>query len=178
MRVHSKFLTAGLAVLMVAGVAHALPFNTDMYDPQPKTGEVMRPKVPDTVALGSLDYRVESREAALKLENPLKGDTLSTLSGKRLFSIHCSPCHGVYSEVGAYTASWFAPRVYAPDLSLPMYWDVEGGRTDGSVYGTIHFGSPSTLMPAYGWKLSPTEHWDIVNYLRSFQKAKSKVSPQ
>lgn len=45
--------------------------------------------------------------------------------------------------------------------------DMYKARTDGSIYATIHFGI--RLMPGHGWKLSPTEHWDIVNYVRSAQ---------
>lgn len=161
--------------------AAALPFNTDMYHPQPMTGEVARPKSPNSVPMGSHERRVEKREDALKLHNPIKGDALSVANGERLFTINCSPCHGTYSSDGTQTPSWFVGQLPAPNLALPLYWEHETdatgmGRTDGNVYGTIHLGSVSTLMPAYGWKLSPTEHWDIVNYLRTFQEAKKKLA--
>jgi hypothetical protein len=42
-------------------------------------------------------------------------------------------------------------------------------RTDGYIFGAIHYGSYSTLMPAYGWKFSIEEHWDMVNYIRKMQ---------
>ena len=76
----------------------ALPFNTDMMDKQPITGSIMRPKEPGSVAFGSLADRVETRDEALKLENPLKGDALSIASGERLFSTNCAPCHGRWTE--------------------------------------------------------------------------------
>ncbi len=175
-----KFVKSLLSFSLLAGVfaanaAWALPFNTDMYNPQPMTGSVMRPKAPDTIPLGALERRVATKEEAQKLQNPLKGDALSLASGRRLFAVNCSPCHGTYGNSGEHTPSWFAGQMGAPNLALPMYWDPaaggEPGRSDGSVYGTIHLGGMA-IMPAYGWKLSPTEHWDIINYLRSFQEAK------
>lgn len=171
-------LTAAVTCGVVS--AHALPFNTDMYHPQPMTGEVMRPKAPDTVPMGSLQWRVENKQEALKLKNPLRGDMASILSGRRLYEVNCAPCHGTYDAAGAHIVSIVGPQVGAPDLALPTYWDHEtdssgNGRTDGSIYGTIHLGGMA-IMPAYGWKLSPTEHWDIINYLRSFQEAKRKAT--
>lgn len=169
-----------LSVGLFAGIAsenlHALPFNTDMYNPQPMTGSIMRPRVPDTVPLGSLQWRVATKEEAQKLKNPIKGDPISTANGGRLYSVNCAPCHGSYGKNGSYTPSWFADRMPAPDLSAPMYSDQGAdspgmGRSDGNIYGTIHLGGLA-IMPAYGWKLSPTEHWDIINYLRSLQEAK------
>jgi mono/diheme cytochrome c family protein len=170
--VKSALVSVAFSVLS-SSTALALPFNTDMYDPQPMTGEVMRPKAPNSVPMGSLDRRLESKEAALKLQNPLRGDPVSVESGQRLFAINCAPCHGTYGVDGAQTPSWFASQVGAPDLTASTYW--EESRSDGNIYGTIHLGGMA-IMPAYGWKLSPTEHWDIVNYVRSIQAAKKKTS--
>ena len=169
-----KFFIAGIAAtLLVSASAYALPFNTDMYNPQPMTGSVMRPKANDSVPMGSLERRIVTKDEAARLENPLKGDKLSILNGRRLFAVNCTPCHGTY-ENGVQKPSWFAPNIGAPDLSQSSYWDVSGGRTDGSIYGTIHLGGMA-IMPAYGWKLSPTEHWDIINYVRTIQDDNKKL---
>lgn len=144
--------------------AVALPFNDDMVNVQKRTGVMMRPKVPGTVAVGMSQYHVASREAAEALSNPLKGDPMSIASGKRLFAVNCLPCHGDISkkpyEPGAVGKKSLQTP---PDLTSDMYKT----RTDGSIYATIHFGI--RLMPGHGWKLSPTEHWDLVNYVRSQQ---------
>jgi mono/diheme cytochrome c family protein len=168
------------STVFLNGTVNALPFNTDMYHPQPMTGEVMRPKAANSVPLGSLERRIEKKEDAAKLTNPLKGDKLSIASGQRLFAINCSPCHGAYNAAGAQELRPVTSMIGAPDLSGSSYWDPQtdgalyGGRSDGNIYGTIHLGGMA-IMPAYGWKLSPTEHWDIINYLRSFQEAKRKT---
>ena len=156
-------LVAALSVL-VAGEVSALPFNDDMVNVQKRTGVMMRQKAPGTVAVGMSEYHVATREEAEKMTNPLKGDARSTVNGKRLFAVNCLPCHGDISKKPYAPGSVGAKALQTPpDLTSDMY----KGRSDGSIYATIHFGI--RLMPGHGWKLSPTEHWDIVNYIRSAQ---------
>ncbi|MCB0331689.1 MAG: cytochrome c, partial [Bdellovibrionales bacterium] len=50
-------------------------------------------------------------------------------------------------------------------------------KSDGHIFSYIHFGGVA-IMPRYGYKLSPREHWDIVNYIRWMQKDFSKLLPQ
>lgn len=159
-----NFLAAAAAIVCVGvSSAVALPFNQDMVSGQINVGHVMRPKAPNSVPLGSLDAHVPSREVALTWENPLKGDRMSTLNGQRLFQVNCSPCHGAY-EGGKHTPGAVSNLVPGPDISLNMYTV----KPDGHFFGYIHFGGMA-IMPAYGWKLSTTEHWDIVNYIRHVQ---------
>jgi mono/diheme cytochrome c family protein len=152
------------AALGVVSSAAALPFNDDMVSVQKRTGVMMRQKAPGTVAIGMSKYHVANREAAEALTNPLKGDAKSMANGKRLFAVNCLPCHGDISKK-PYEPGQVGKKSLQtpPDLTSDMYKT----RTDGSIYATIHFGI--RLMPGHGWKLSPTEHWDIVNYVRSQQ---------
>jgi mono/diheme cytochrome c family protein len=153
-----------VAGLLLTGEVRALPFNDDMVDVQKRTGAIMRDKVPGTVAIGMSDYYVASREAAEKLTNPLPGDANSITHGKRLFAINCLPCHGDISKK-PYAPGLVGAKALQtpPDLTLDMYKT----RSDANIYATIHFGI--RLMPGHGWKLSPTEHWDIVNYVKNQQ---------
>jgi mono/diheme cytochrome c family protein len=156
-----------MAAVVAAGSAHALPFNDDMVDVQMRTGTIMRQKAPGAVAIGMSDYYVASPADAEKLTNPLKGDAVSTANGKRLFAVNCLPCHGDISKKPYAPGAVGAKALQTPpDLTADMYKT----RTDGSIFSTIHFGI--RLMPGHGWKLSPTEHWDIVNYVRSQQGIK------
>lgn len=152
------------SVLTLLSSASALPFNDDMVAVQKRTGVIMRQKAPGTVAIGMSKYYVEDRAEAERLSNPLKGNKQSTLNGKRLFAVNCLPCHGDISKK-PYAPGLVGAKALQtpPDLTHEMY----KSRTDGSIYATIHFGL--RLMPGHGWKLSPTEHWDIVNYVRSHQ---------
>lgn len=160
-------LLGALSSVLTVGTAYALPFNDDMVDVQKRTGTIMRQKAPGAVAVGMSEYYVPSREEAEKMTNPLKGDATSTANGKRLFAVNCLPCHGDISKKPYAPGAVGAKALQTPpDLTLDMYKT----RTDGSIFATIHYGI--RLMPGHGWKLSPTEHWDIVNYVRSSQGIK------
>lgn len=66
-----------------------------------------------------------------------------------------------------YEAGVAGKLIGAPNLQLLC---IKGG-TDGSIYGTIHLGGMA-IMPGYGWKLSPSEHWDIISYVRKIQASR------
>jgi mono/diheme cytochrome c family protein len=158
----------GIVALMVTSISQhvqALPFNDDMVDVQKRTGVMMRQKAPGAVAVGMSKYHVESKAEAETLVNPVKADEGSLLRGRRLFAVNCTPCHGDISKK-PYVAGYVAAKLplIPPDPTTDSY----KARSDGFFYGTIHFGG-AALMPALGWKLSPNEHWDIVNYIRSQQ---------
>jgi mono/diheme cytochrome c family protein len=166
-----------VAGLFSAQTAAALPFNDDMVDVQKRTGVMMRQKAPGSVAVGLTDYDlqlanpnnpVERDKLAATLVNPHPGDSASVANGKRLFAINCQPCHGDISKqpvkpgvVGEIAVA--SNSQMPPNLTSDVYKD----RTAGSIYTTIHFGI--RLMPGHGWKLSPSEKWDIVNYVQSYQ---------
>lgn len=168
-----KFGPALLVLVLALGVvieqANALPFNEDMaYGQNMPAGSIMRGRVAGTVPMGALDYTVASREDALKLVNPEPGNKFSVENGKRLWQANCTPCHGNYvTENGkqVYKPGAVASQVPGPDLTAEMI----AAKPDGHFYGYVYFGGIA-LMPAYGWKFSPTEHWDIVNYIRDVQK--------
>lgn len=162
-------LYASAAVLLVAGDAHALPFNDDMVNinKHSRTGVMMRPKALNSVPLGSVQTRLVSKQDAESLVNPLKGDPHSTASGKRLWAVNCLPCHGDISKT-PYVPGYVAAKLplIPPDPTSEMYKT----KTDGFFYGVVHLGAQG-IMPVLGWKFSATEHWDITNYIRAMQTA-------
>ena len=164
-------LTA-LGVLLSAFNCFALPFNDDMVDVQKRTGFMMRPKDPRSVAVGSLSYYSKDRAEAESKSNPQPASASSIATGTRLYRVNCFPCHGdieskpwqpgpVGKKLGV------VPNIQGTDEQRNKDYKAVG---DGWIYGVIHYGSVSTVMPAYGWKLSPSEHWDIINYVRSAQR--------
>ena len=177
-RLFSIFAMSALMSLKCS-LAMALPFNSDMVSSKNAegrhmyfaTGEIMRARPEGSISIGMSDYQVKTKEDAEKLVNPKKDDKKSWKFGKRLFQVNCSPCHGNIESTtyekdgrGPVAQKFAAP----PNISVEPYLT---GRTDGSIYGTIHFGNLG-IMPALGWKLSPGEHWDIVNYIRHVQQVK------
>lgn len=169
MKLARRYVIGAIAAVL-AGVClmpsegFALPFNDDMVNVQKRTGVLMRQKVEGTVPLGMAHYNVLTREDAEKLDNPIKGDPASTAKGRRLFNVNCAPCHGDISKQPVVLGVVGQTAVQKPPVLTD---DAYKSRTDGNIYGTIHFGI--RLMPGHGWKLSPTEHWDIINYVRSQQ---------
>jgi len=156
----------GLLMLAASSQAVALPFNDDMVITEAlRTGAIVRGKPDNTVAVGSAAFWVAKEEDTQSWTNPNAKDAYSVGRGKRLYETNCSPCHGNYKE-GVRTPGAVAQKsiLPAPDITDKFYRE----KSDGFFYGTIHFGG-AAMMPALGWKLSPSEHWDIVSYVREIQ---------
>jgi mono/diheme cytochrome c family protein len=167
----SLFFSLTVAVLLIGtDQASALPFNDDMVDNQKRTGIIMRGLPKDSVAVGFEAPQVKSKTEAAALVNPIPAEPQSLESGKRLFQVNCYPCHGDVSS-NPYKPGPVAVNskgtIPGMDIGDKLYLD----KTDGYIYGTIHFGGLA-IMPGLGWKLSDTEHWDIINYLRSAQRSR------
>jgi len=146
-----------------ASTVAALPFNQDMVGGQPILGKVMRPKAEGSVPRGAEARYVGTKEDAVNLKNPVPASPASVASGERLFHSNCSPCHGRYIE-GKYIAGAVSKYVPGPNLQAEFYKT----KSDGHFFQFIHFGGMA-IMPAYGYKFSINEHWDIVNYIRHIQ---------
>jgi mono/diheme cytochrome c family protein len=149
---------------LIPALSFALPFNQDMVGGQLEAGSIMRPNPSDSIARGAGERFVGTREEAGKLANPVPADARSIGNGRRLFSANCSPCHGKYMD-GKHIAGAVSAQIPGPDLALQTYKD----KPDGHFFEFIHFGGIA-IMPAYGWKFSIREHWDIVNYIRRVQQ--------
>lgn len=151
--------------LLTASSAQALPFNQDMVGNQYGLGQIMRPKAAGAVSTNDAKRYVGiTREAAADLKNPVPPTEASILHGKRLYNVNCSPCHGTFVN-GKHVPGPVGARLPAVNLALDYLKVVP----DSHFFQFIHFGGMA-IMPAYGWKLSLEEHWDIVNYIRAVQK--------
>ena len=95
---------------------------------------------------------------AAKVKNPIPVSAESSSAGKRVYVRMCSRCHGAEGR-GDGTAS----SVAVPDLT-DAQWDY--GGSDGEIFAVIHDGV-STDMEGYAARLSDTDIWNVVNYVRS-----------
>ena len=164
---HCKILLSDLllcALLAIASNASAVPpaSNTPGNKIEP---EAARLPDPESVPVGSLSRYIPSREAALTLQNPLKDDGTSAQNGERLFAVHCGPCHGTYRDRKRMPGSLSKFISDVPEFSNTR----AASRPDGYYLRFIYFGGKK-LMPSNSYKLSITEHWDIINYIRDIQK--------
>lgn len=185
MKLSKPLLTAVLtvgALSLGAGEAQAWPWSNDMVNQQSvKPQEQIRPfpsrSVP-TVGIASAEWA--DRDATESIANPVAVTDESLKTGKMLFTIYCTACHG---QTGRGEGEVAARGMPAPDLTESTYQD---DMTDGWMFGTITFGS--AMMPPYGRAgdmngeargandLSVTESWHVVNYIKHQLVADAKIA--
>ena len=110
------------------------------------------------VSIGAQVNKGGSPEAA-KLENPVENTPDSAAAGRRVYQRMCARCHGPSGKGDGSTAGSTPPS----DLT-DQAWDY--GSTDGEIFTTIHDGS-SIDMDGYAGRITDTDIWNTVNYLRS-----------
>jgi mono/diheme cytochrome c family protein len=95
------------------------------------------------------------------IKNPLKGNLKSIADGKKFYVKNCVVCHGDKGKGDGIAAAGLNPKP-ADHTSEKIQ-----KQSDGVIYWKIANGrSP---MPGYG-SLTPTQRWDLVNYVRTLKK--------
>lgn len=100
--------------------------------------------------------------SAKDILNPLKGNTVATMEGKKLFTQICAVCHGDKGKgdgVGGATLNP-KPRNFTLDKTQE--------QTDGDFFWKLSEGRPP--MASYKTILTPTQRWQLINYIRTFKK--------
>jgi len=106
---------------------------------------------------------------AAALRNPVASTPQSISAGKQAYDVNCAACHGNMAQ-GAVKAGVAISiieeqgRKQPPDLTDDA-WD--HGSTDGEIYTAIKKGIPPTMMAGWDGRLSDTDIWSIVIYLRA-----------
>jgi mono/diheme cytochrome c family protein len=95
---------------------------------------------------------------AAKIKNPIAASPESAAAGKRVYARMCGRCHGPEGRGDGTAAT--AP---VPDLTDDR-WDY--GGSDGEIFSVIHDGV-SADMDGYAARLSDTDIWNVVNFIRS-----------
>lgn len=91
--------------------------------------------------------------------NPVAAQVTSVDAGYRLYQANCAACHGVGGNGGGPLSG--TTQVTPPSLKAHLTQ-----HTDGDLFYWISKGLPGG-MPAWESKLSETDRWNLVNYLRS-----------
>ncbi len=103
----------------------------------------------------------EWSQLARRIENP--GLAGSAARGKTLYlASGCPSCHGDTGQGNGPESA--AVRVRIPDFTDRARMVT---RSDPDLFWAIDRGRDRTGMPGYGKKLSDSEIWDLVNYVRS-----------
>ena len=126
----------------------------------------------DTIA-----YLQGPRKAAPALAVPVQGPALidgqpattpvpsspeSIQRGQQLFSITCQVCHGKSANGLSPLSGFFKPP--PADLTGATVQSM----TDAQIYVVISQGFK--VMPSMAENLSPSERWDVINYIRTLKK--------
>jgi mono/diheme cytochrome c family protein len=122
---------------------------------------------------GLARQEVKNPEAA-KLRNSVASTPESLAAGKRAYDTNCAACHGNLAQ-GAVKAGVVISIIaeqggkQAPDLTDDQ-WD--HGSTDGEIYSVIKRGLPPSMMAGWDGRISDTDIWSIVNYIRALATKK------
>ena len=117
---------------------------------------------------------------AATLKNPVASTPESIAAGKRSYDTNCAACHGPRAE-GSVKAGVVISIIQEqggkqpPDLTDEA-WD--HGSSDGEIYTAIKKGVPPTMMAGWDGRITDTEIWSIVNYLRALaSKTEVTIAP-
>jgi mono/diheme cytochrome c family protein len=120
-----------------------------------------QPSKENVPAQGPANLVIPAEEA--KRENPVKPTETSLAEGKKLYGYQCAMCHGEKGDGKG-------DMVESMKLTLKDYTSPEAlkGLTDGTLYYILEKGKGK--MPSQEGRMSATQKWILVNYIRSFAK--------
>ena len=114
-----------------------------------------------SVAVSAQKKGGDPKLAALK--NPVPRNAASIKAGQALYAKNCRHCHGLRGRGDGP----LAPKNPRPADLTDAKWD--HGASDGEIYTLILNGAPAPMTEMKGMKgtLTPTQIWQVVNYIRS-----------
>lgn len=96
------------------------------------------------------------------MKNPVASNAASIAAGSALYAKNCRFCHGNEAKGNG----TMAPKDTNPSDLTDATWD--RGSTDGEIFLVIRDGAgPDMKMKGLKGRLSDTDIWNVVNYLRS-----------
>jgi mono/diheme cytochrome c family protein len=107
------------------------------------------------------DKWVSPASSAAK-KNPIASTSESLAAGQKIYSKTCSSCHGKSGDADG--PAVIELNIHPAKLSNPQL----ATESDGSLFWKITTGKKP--MPAYGKRISETDRWNLVNYIRTLSK--------
>ena len=95
-------------------------------------------------------------------KNPVASTQNSIAAGQKLYSKTCVMCHGKTGDADG--PAVIELNIHPARLSDPQL----NTESDGALFWKITTGKKP--MPAYGKRLSETDRWNLVNYIRTIPK--------
>jgi mono/diheme cytochrome c family protein len=95
-------------------------------------------------------------------KNPVAAAEPSLAAGRKIYSKTCVMCHGKAGDADG--PAVIELNIHPAKLSDPKL----ATESDGSLFWKITTGKKP--MPTYGKRLSETDRWNLVNYIRTLPK--------
>ena len=103
-----------------------------------------------------------SPAASAAKKNPVAPTPDSIVAGQKIYSKTCAMCHGKSGDADG--PAVIELNIHPAKLSDPQLQT----ESDGALFWKITTGKKP--MPAYGKRLSETDRWNLVNYVRTLSK--------
>jgi mono/diheme cytochrome c family protein len=101
-------------------------------------------------------------------KNPISSTQESIAAGQKIYSKTCTLCHGKSGDAdgpAVIELNIHPARLSDPQLAM---------ESDGALFWKITTGKKP--MPAYGKRLSESDRWHLVNYIRTLPKREAAIS--
>jgi mono/diheme cytochrome c family protein len=165
-----RILLARLVVFAAAFLATALlagceKFDRDMFDNpafRPQEEPVRLPPAGSVPTKGLEHTPKPGTAEAAALGNPEKATDFSLLTGKELFGIYCTPCHGASGKGDGPVAKKFVPT--PADISATGHGS---HHPEGELFAVVTHGMGG--MPPFRSDLTARERWLVVAYLKTLK---------
>jgi len=100
--------------------------------------------------------------AEAQKKNPVAANESSLAAGGKIFSKTCATCHGKTGDADG--PAVIQLNIHPAKLSDPKL----ATEPDGALFWKITTGKKP--MPSYGKRVSETDRWNLVNYVRTLSK--------
>ena len=106
-------------------------------------------------SISTTQWQAPAPDAAKR--NPLSANQTSIAAGQKLYTKTCAPCHGPSGDGDGRAAV---------ELGIqPARLSESRSESDGALFWKITNGKKP--MPGYGMRLSETDRWSLINYIRT-----------
>jgi mono/diheme cytochrome c family protein len=100
--------------------------------------------------------------AEAQKKNPVAANESSLAAGQKIYLKTCAMCHGKTGDADG-------PAVIELNIHPAKLTDPKvSTESDGSLFWKVTTGKKP--MPAYGKRISETDRWNLVNYVRTLSK--------
>ncbi len=100
-------------------------------------------------------------------KNPTTPGPESIANGKLKYNTYCLVCHGDTTAINK--AGFAATKINDLGMIAPAVIKLTPFFSDGYIFHKAKYGG--AVMPALGYATTATDRWDIVNYIRTLEKA-------